>query len=162
MRYALFPMLFALGCGGPQSSRTAGDDELRSLTETRALTLVAEAMTDGGVSRGARFAVSIAPEESLEVDVRLADTRFGIEWVSAQDRLDHGDAIPEPASGGELQILPGRGDDENIEVLILDAQRYRYDPRQERVYSGSASPSEVEARLRRDVQDFLEYCRGQL
>lgn len=137
------------------------DDELRSLTESRALVLVQETLVEQSLARGAAFDMNIGGASPFEVDVRIADTRFGIEWVSAQDRVNATE-LPEPPEGNQLQILPGRGDDSNVEVLLLDAARYRYDPDRDRVWEGSVSASEVEARLRRDVGDFLEYCRGQM
>lgn len=153
--------LAATACGGAQTPTHRGD-ALRRLTEGEALTLVAEAMREAGLEVGPPFSVDIGAPQPLEVDVRVGQTRFGIEWVSSQDRLDYGDAIPTPPADGSLLILPGRGEDEAVEILVLDAERYRYDPDPDRVYGGAVSSGEAEARVRRDVRDFLEYCRGQL
>lgn len=150
-----------VGCGPSSGGTTPNDDDLRTLTEARALTLVQETLVEQSLARGNPFTLDIGGAEAFEVDVRVADTRFGIEWVSAQDRAD-ATALPEPPAGNQLQILPGRGDDSNVEVLLLDAARYRYDPDRDRVWEGSVSSSEVEARLRRDVHDFIVYCQGQM
>ena len=157
----LIATLLIVSCGPPRGSTVPRDEDLRSLTEARALTLVQETLTEQSFARGAAFPLDIGGSEPFEVDVRVADTRFGIEWVSAQDRVNATD-LPEPPEGNQLQILPGRGDDSNVEVLLLDSARYRYDPDRDRVWSGSVSSSEVEARLRRDIGDFVEYLRGQL
>ncbi len=151
----------ATACGGPQTP-SRRNDELRHLTESQARALIAEVMREADLDVGAPFPVDIGASQHLEVDVRVGQTRFGIEWVSPQDRLDYGSAIPTPPTDGSLLILPGRGDDEAIEILVLDAERYRFDPDPDQVYGGAISGGEAEARVRRDVRDFLEYYRGQL
>ena len=152
----------AIACGPPPAPRTANDADLRSVPEGRALAIAREALADAGFQAGPGFAVDIGREAPLEVDLRVADTRFGVEWVSAQDRADPGDQLPPPAPGGELRILPGVGEDAAIEVLLLHAESYRYDPDRERVQRGATGAADVEARLRRDLRDFLGYCRAQL
>ncbi len=158
---AVVLLSLVLGCprGGAREPR---DEDFRALTETRVMTLIGETLSEANMELGATFAVDVAAPDPLRVDVRVADSRFGIEWVSAQDRANLGDDLPAPPPGGELQILPGHGEDEDVEVLLLDAQRYRYHPERDAVYEGAASSSEAEDRVRRDVHDFLEYARGQM
>ncbi len=149
--------LLLLHCGPPTGPRTPTAHELRSLTEAQALQIVAQVVREAGRAPNAAFDVSIGEASPMEVDVRLDDTRFAIEWVSAQDRERLGDALPAPVPG-QLRILPGAGDDAQIEILLLDEATYRYDPDRERNHAGSRGLSEVEGRLRGDVRDFLAYC----
>ncbi len=154
-------MATLLACGGAQT-QASHRDHLELIPEGQALAIVADVVREAGLEVGPPFAVDIGAARPLEVDARVGQTRFGIEWVSPQDHADYGEAIPTPPADGSLLILPGRGDDNDIEVLVLDAPRYRFDPDPDAVYGGALSPNEAEARLRRDVRDFLEYCRGQL
>ncbi|HJL18880.1 MAG TPA: hypothetical protein RMH99_24670 [Sandaracinaceae bacterium LLY-WYZ-13_1] len=144
------------GGGGP-----AEPAELRTLSEERALTLVREVLASESIPRGALWVVSIQPDTEIEVDVRLASSSFGIEWISPQDRADVGEAVPEPASGGQLRIVPGTGDDAGAQILILDHSAYEYANEREHVQRGVPGARETEERLRRDVRDYLHYVRGQ-
>ncbi|MBX3270063.1 MAG: hypothetical protein KF729_07360 [Sandaracinaceae bacterium] len=144
------------GCGGgtPVTSRA----ERRTLDETRALQLVEEVLIERGIPRNRAWSVPLASRRELDVDLRLAQSRFGIEWISPQDRADLGDAVPGPATGGNLRIVPGAGDQE---ILLLEHTTYEYVNEREHVQAGLAGARETEERLRRDVIDFLHYIDGQ-
>jgi len=156
MKRALSLLLLA-ACGASQRPGPAPEDELRAIPESRAIEVVRETVRDETeLSTAAGWEID-AGGARLPVDVRLGDGRYGVEWVSAQDRLDHGAILPEPAPDGQLRILPGAGDDAAAQILILDARSYRFDPDRERVEHGSRGLAEAEGRLRRDVHDFLVY-----
>ncbi len=123
--------------------------------------MIAELFLEMGISAGTQWRVDDGHDDPFEVDYRVADTLYGIEWVSPQDRVDYGDRIPEPDPTGQLQTLAGHNDDEGVQILVLDHRSYRYDPDRERVQAGSTGVREVESRLRRDVRDFIEYVRGE-
>ncbi len=154
-------LAFALGCGSPHPQGPSEPPELSNLSEARALELIGEVLAEEGVPRAAGWSIEVAPEVALNVDVRLASSSFGIEWVSPQDRIDMGEAIPQPAAGGQLRIVPGLGDDASAQVLVLESASYRYSNDRTAVQSGAPGASETEGRLRRDVRDFLQYVRGQ-
>lgn len=150
------------GCGPSTSERGASEGpDLRTLSENRALTLVTELLSQEGIPRGPLWTVQLDHEASLEVDVRLGQTQFGVEWISPQDRVDHGDALPGPTDDGRLRIVPGAGDSSGAQVLLLEHTSYGYANEREHVQSGVVSASEAESRLRRDLRDFLHYVRGQ-
>ena len=86
----------------------------------------------------------------------MGDGPFAIEWLSAQDRADN-PSLPTPAPDAQLQIV---SDPSGTQVLLLDAESYEYELDRERVQAGAASAGDVEARLRRDVRDFLVYAAG--
>ncbi len=137
--------------GAPRGSELPTDAEL---PESRAVAIVAEALQDAGVTPGPAFPMDVGEPAPLEVDVRLGSRDFGIEWVSSQDREDH-PSLPSPAPNGQLRVFPGSGDDAGIQVLILDASAFLYDGDRDRVQAGATSLMDIEARIRRDVRDFL-------
>ena len=153
--------LLTVACGPSPRPRGPTDADLRSFTEAEAQQVIGEELAEAGVSVSAQWPVEVGAQSPFEVDIRLAQSDFGIEWVSPQDRHDHGDRIPEPDPSGQLRIMPGLGDDAAAQVLVLESTSYRYDPDLERVQRGSIGAAETESRLRRDVRDFLQYVRGQ-
>jgi hypothetical protein len=148
-------------CGGPSTGRTATPADLRDISEARAGDMIAELLLELGIAQSTQWNIDDGHGEPFEVDFRVAETLYGIEWVSPQDRVDYGDRIPEPDPTGQLQTLAGHGDDAGVQILVLDHRSYRYDPDRERVQHGATGVREVESRLRRDVRDFIEYVRGE-
>ncbi len=153
--------LLLTACGGVPAPRTVTAADLRSVHEARALQIVDDAVTQEGVPVASGWQVAVGADHPLRVDVRLAGTEYGIEYVSPQDRIDYGDAIPRPDPNGQLRILAGTGADARAQILVLEESSYRYDPDPDRVQAGARGVREAEGRLRRDVRDFLEYVRGQ-
>lgn len=158
---ALTFLLLAVGCdGSTPPPKDASKVQLRAMSEADAIQIISDTLKEAGIQANSGWNVDIAADEPLHVDVRLNDTQFGIEWVSAQDRLDYGNAIPEPDPNGQLRILPGANDDSQAQILVLDFRTYRYDPDPEHVQNGATSALQAESRLKRDVKDFIEYVRG--
>ena len=139
-----------LGCGAAQGP---GATDLRSITEQRAIEIIHEAATDSGATAAGTIMVQLQ-EGEFEVDVRIEGSEFGLEWISAQDRADS-PSLPEMPPSGQLQIVNGQ---DGVQVLMLDSRAYRYDPDRGRVQGGATSVGDAEARLRRDVRDFLVYA----
>ncbi|MCB9591526.1 MAG: hypothetical protein H6719_02230 [Sandaracinaceae bacterium] len=151
------------GCGASsRSSDRHAEAQNRTLDETRALMLIDEVLTEQGIPRNAAWVVPIRHGQELEVDVRLAQSHFGIEWMSPQDRADLGDAVPGPTTTGNLRIVPGFGDGHTEDqILILEHSTYDFVNERESVQAGRAGARETEERLRRDVLDFIHYVQGQ-
>lgn len=147
-------LLSSCGPATPRPRRATEADK-RHLNEGRAHKLVIETLEQNGVAYEPRWSADIGADEPLEVDLRLEGTHYGIEWVSPQDRQDYGEAIPRPDPDGLLRILPGAGEDAQVQILVLDYEAYRYDPDPDRVRAGATSVRDVEGRLQRDVRDFL-------
>lgn len=159
LRFTTFVSIALLACGGPQGGSAGEPGELRTLPEARAIAIVRDALREAGAGAGGAFTIAVG-SEPLEVDVALMDIpRFGIEWVSANDRATRDD-LPLPLDDGQLRILPGTGDDAATQILLLDERTYRFSPDREAVQSGAHGMAEVELRLRRDVTDFVTYARG--
>jgi len=154
-------VLLLAACGPPPAPRTPRASDFRTLSETRGLQLIDEALDDSGVPATAQFTVDIGSGREIRVDRRLNAGNFAIEWISPQDREDVGDLLPGPAPGGQLRIAPGAGDQSDVQILLLEHDTYRYDPDRHRVERGAPSIREAESRVRRDIRDFVEYVRGQ-
>jgi len=147
------------GCGASsRSSESSASAQSRTLSETRALVIIAETLSDHAIPRGSMWQITLPGGEALDVDVRLAQSQFGIEWMSPQDRSDLGEAVPGPTEDGRLRIVPGRGEEQ---VLVLEHSSYDFVNEREHVQAGRAGARETEERLRRDVVDFIHYVQGQ-
>ncbi|MFK7989331.1 MAG: hypothetical protein AB8I08_25155 [Sandaracinaceae bacterium] len=160
---AISGLLLLPSCG-PQSRATetaAGSAEVRTLSEGRALTLINEVFAEEGVPVTAGWTLTVGQDTALPVDLRVADSHYGLEWMSAQDRVDLGDAIPGPTDNGQLRLVPGRDGEMDAQVWILEHTRYEYANEREHVQSGVSGAGDAEARLRQDARDFLHYVRGQ-
>lgn len=160
---AFLALVLSAGCG-PSSHATGSstsEANIRVLDEHRALSIIGEVLQEDDVPVGPSWSVEIAPGASLDVDYRLGPSSYGIEWVSEQDRADLADALPGPASDGQLRIVPGMGENANAQILLLDHAAYRFANEREAVQGGVPAARETEERLRRDVRDFLHYVRGQ-
>jgi hypothetical protein len=149
------------GCGGSTVVQGSTDADLRSIPEGRATELMTEVAAETGVSVERAWAVDIGAGEPIAVDLRFANTLFGVEWVDAQDRADLGAIFPEPDPDGQLVLMPGAGADVDAQILVLEQRSYRYDPDLSRVQRGAVGVREAEGRLRRDFRDFIEHVRGQ-
>ncbi|MEM9189203.1 MAG: hypothetical protein AAGF12_08510 [Myxococcota bacterium] len=148
-------------CASAAPPRAAGPDDLRSVAEGRAKELIREVAAESGIRLATDWRVDAGGGQPLPIDLRIAETSYGIEWVGPQDRADHGDVFPEPNGDDTLQVIPGVGDDREAHVLVLDHRSYRYDPDLERVQRGSPGVREVESRLRRDIRDYVRHIRDQ-
>ena len=162
---ALVPAGLLVSACGPTSrhagSTASAEAQVRTLSENRALTIVSEVLGAESVALGAAWSIDIGHAETLDVDIRLASSSYGIEWMSAQDRIDFGEAIPDPTEGGQLRIVPGNADDSGAQILILEHTSYEFANEREHVQGGVAGAGDTEARLRQDVRDFLHYAQGQ-
>lgn len=153
--------LLLVACGPAASARPASPADLRSISEARAIELIDQTLSEAGIQPRTGWTIDIGAEHPLDVDVRLANQRFGIEWVTPMDRDAYGEAIPQPDPTGQLRLLPGANADGQAQVLVLDERAYRFDPDLERVEHGATGARDVESRIGRDVRDFIEYVRGQ-
>jgi hypothetical protein len=143
--------------------------KLRSLEEGQAIALLERMLHEEKLRPVPGWQVALPKRTDFEVDLRLGDTGFGIEWVSAQDRNRYGSLLPAPGPGGQLRLLSGaEGEQKPALILVLDHESYRFVERDAaptaelRARSpDDAQVRDVEQRLRRDLTDFLEYARSQ-
>jgi hypothetical protein len=152
------------GCADAQRPRPAyaSAPELRSLKESDAIALIDELLREARWQPVPSWTVEVPPYAELEVDVRLGDTSFGIEWVSEEDRERYGGLLPAPDPDGQLRLLTGAGSDPQGRplILVLDHETYRFANQHAQV-EGIHDLHDAEELLRRDLTDFIEYARSQ-
>ena len=152
-------VLTTLACACGSSERRSLDrpkPTLVPMPESRALELIDGWLTESAWIGRPGWVVAISDRAHLEVDLRLGNSNFGIEWVSDEDRDRYGSALPPPAPEGQLRLFHSK---DGAQVLILDQEVYR-SPR-ERTLDRSMVLSDAEMRLRRDLMDFIAYVERQ-
>lgn len=130
------------------------------VTEPEALALIDAILVESQVTAVPGWRIELPPQTAIEVDLRLGDSSFGIEWVTPEDRERLGGALPDPDPQGQLRLLSGQAPDAAARplVLLLDAESYAQSDGAER---DARTREHLRKRLQRDVGDFLEYVRGQ-
>jgi hypothetical protein len=129
------------------------------LAETRAREVIAQAVHDSGARPRGRYTIKVKGGRELEVDIGVAQKKYGVAYVSGTERSLLGDAIPAHDVGSaSLVILRDIGDRENA-VLLLHDLGYVADEQlgTDREKTGFAA----ELKLARDVKDFLAKARGE-
>jgi hypothetical protein len=160
----IFPLMAC--ASGPRpapAARASIAPDLQSLDETRALALIDELLLEAEQEPLSRdWKVALPPRGGLDVDLRLGHSEFGIEWVSDQDRLAYGNRLPAPDPNGQLRLL--RADDghgQPVLILLLDHESYRF-ARDAEAAREVGDERDVKQRLRRDLQDFIEYTKTKI
>jgi len=149
---ALGAALLLLACSGPPP-RAA--NPTRPLDERRAVEVIVEAFHEENDSPVPGNEVSLSPTKRLHVDVAAQDRKYGVAYVTAQERIELGSALPprDPAMGDALQLVSGLGADGDARVLVLEDNEYLYDDNVGEAHEASALTAEL--KLKRDVHDFL-------
>ncbi len=149
---ALGAALLSLACGGPPP-RTV--NPTRPVDERRAVEVIIEAFRDEHDNPMQGNDVSLSETRKLHVDVVAQDHKYGVAYVTAQERLDLGSALPprDPAMGDALQLVSGLGNDGDARVLVLEDTEYLYDDNVGEAHEASSLTAEL--KLKRDVHDFL-------
>ncbi|MBK8168995.1 MAG: hypothetical protein IPK60_01470 [Sandaracinaceae bacterium] len=148
-------------CGSAPAQTGISIAPPRELAEARALQIISDELTHLSVPNSRDWDIDVNAARALRVDVHVDGSDFGIEYVTAQDRSDMGDIIPDPDPDGQLRIMRGSRADGHAQVLVLDSQSYLYDEHIENVQEGALGMRDAEGRLTRDVEDFIAYARGQ-
>lgn len=144
--------LLLLGCSGPPP-RTV--NPTRPLDERRAVEVIIEAFHDENDNPVPGTEVALSQTKRLRVDVTAQDRKYGVAYVTAQERGDLGAALPprDPTMGDALQLVSGLGTDGDARVLVLEDTEYLYDDNVGEAHEASALTAEL--KLKRDVHDFL-------
>lgn len=100
-------------------------------------------------------AIALAPGRNLEVDVLSEGRKYGVAYVTANERAALGPALPprDASMGDALQLVSGLGDDGDARVLVLEDTDYAYDDQVGEEHEETTVTAEL--KLRRDVRDFL-------
>ncbi len=149
---ALGAALLLLACSGPPP-RTV--NPTRPLDERRAVEVIIEAFHDESDNPVPGAEVALSPSKHLRVDVVAQDKKYGVAYVTAQERSELGGALPprDPTMGDALQLVSGLGADGDARVLVLEDSEYLYDDNVGEAHEASALTAEL--KLKRDVHDFL-------
>jgi hypothetical protein len=149
---ALGAALLSLACGGPPPRSV---NPTRPLDERRAVELIVEAFREEHDSPVPGGDVSLSETKKLHVDVNSQERKYGVAYVTAQERLVLGAALPprDPTMGDALQLVSGLGADGDARVLVLEDTEYLYDDNVGEAHESSGLTAEL--KLKRDVHDFL-------
>ena len=148
--------LGAAGCGGPQ--RGAQYDVLRAPDERTAIAWIAKAFRREKLQVESGRTLKIGADASVVADVSAQERPWSVVWLRADEQQELKGKLPKPPAGvaeGALWVHRGVGDDDDQRMLILLEQNYEYDPDPRGDKGVSISVQEVEARVVRDVTDFL-------
>ena len=147
-----FVLALAVGCGGGPAKSA---NPTRALDERRAVQVIAQAFHDEHDAPVPGRGVAIAEGKTLEVDVMSDGRKYGVAYITPNERQALGTALPakSPELGDALQLVHGVGDDANTRVLVLHDTDYRYDDQVGTAHEETTITAE--RRLARDVRDFL-------
>jgi hypothetical protein len=163
--HSLLPYVVALAlpaCAGNAGVVVSEKPEPQLLTEAEALQIIQETLAHEGATVAREWPVRVDDATELLVDARVGNNPFAIEWVSDEDRSVHAALLPQSRPDGPLRIITGMSADAPLaQVLVLDAHAYGYEGNPRLVQRGALSITDAEARVRRDVEDFLDYARAQ-
>jgi hypothetical protein len=149
---AVFLTTLAAGCGGPPAKAA---NPTRTLDERRAVEIIIGAFRDERADPVPGRKITLEEGKQLEVDVGAANKRYGVAYVTANERRLLGAALPtrDPSMGDALQLVHGTGDDLAAKILVLHDLDYTYD---DQVGTSHESTTiTAERKLARDVRDFV-------
>jgi hypothetical protein len=140
------------GCGGPPAKAA---NPTRTLDERRAVEIIVRAFRDENDQPVPGRKITLEEGKALEVDVGSANKKYGVAYVTPNERRLLGGALPtrDPSMGDALQLVHGTGDDLSAKILVLHDIDYTYD---DQVGTGhEATTITAERKLARDVRDFV-------
>lgn len=144
------------GCGGTQKG--AQYDVLRPPDERTAITWITKAFRKEKLQAETGRMLKIGANATVAADVSAQDKTWSVVWLRADEQEELKGKLPKPPPGvadGALWVHRGIGDDSDERMLILLEQNYEYDPDPRGDRGVVVSIQEVEARVVRDVTDFL-------
>jgi len=152
--FALSLLAFGLitGCGGGPAKNA---NPTRALDERRAVQVIAQAFHDEHDAPVPGRPVQLAEGKPLEVDVMSDGHKYGVAYVTPNERQALGAALPAKGAemGDALQLVHGTGADAETRILVLHDTDYRYDDQVGTAHEETTITAE--RRLARDVRDFL-------
>jgi hypothetical protein len=151
-RWVVVAFATLAACGSPEP-RTA--NPTRPLDERRAIEIILAAFADERDHPVPGRIVKLAQGQDLEVDVGAQGKKYGVAYVTVNERARLGAVLPprEPSMGDALQLVSGLGDDSDARVLVLQDTSYLYDDHVGEEHRETTVTAEL--KLRRDVRDFL-------
>lgn len=159
---SIFLLVAFLGsCSGAQQQNAAL--ETRPLEEPKAIDIIGAVLKERGYTAMAGSKIELSTKAVFECDFRVNDTRMVIEYLTAQDSTNIG-AIPPMAPGSRLHVVPAKTvpDDpseqgEPVYVYFIKSSKYVYQFNPTSENRADVTFLEVEARMRRDLTDFITW-----
>ncbi len=147
----------ALGCT-PEPAKVP--NPTRTLDERRAIEIIRNAIVAEGLRPAPGHDDTLtAGSKPLRIDVGVEGKKFGIVYISDEDRSALGDAIQPPNKKDEKLRLSHAGADGTTRIVLLYQTNYRYD---DLVGEGHEQTTiTCESELARDTRDFVTYARAQ-
>ncbi|HEX4335988.1 MAG TPA: hypothetical protein VH062_08755 [Polyangiaceae bacterium] len=144
--------LASAGCGSPPPHPP---NPTRPLDERRAVEIILKAFTEENDQGVTGRTISLAAGKVLEVDVTSAGKRYGVAYVTGNERRSLGLAVPTPEPGMEdaLHLIRGTQGDANARILVLQDTGYLYDDQVGEAHEDTVVTAEN--KLDRDVRDFV-------
>ena len=148
---------FVSGCEPPP---VKAPNPTRTLDERRAIEIIRRAIQAEGMAPApARDETLSESGKVIRVDVSIDGKKFGIVYVSDEDKSALGDAIPAPNQKNEALKLKSIGEgDDKVRLVLLYQTNYRYDDLVGEGHEQTTITSEKA--LERDVRDFVTHARS--
>jgi hypothetical protein len=144
-----------LACTACESPPPHVPNPTRPLEERRAVEIILNAFVEENDRGVTGRAISLAGGKQLQVDVGAAGKKYGVAFVTANERHALGLAVPTPPPGTEdaLHLMRGTMADSEARILVLQDTDYLYDDQVGEDHE--ATVVTAESKLDRDVRDFL-------
>jgi hypothetical protein len=152
--------LLAGAVSGCEPEPVKAPNPTRTLDERRAIEIIRNAVVaEGAQPAPGRDEVLSTSAKTIHIDVSIDGKKYGIVYVSDDDKALLGDAIPAPNQKDEKLKLARAGKDSDIRLVLLYQTNYRYD---DLVGEGHEQTTiTAENGLTRDVRDFVNHARAQ-
>jgi hypothetical protein len=149
------------GCG---PGGVAHEIEERPLDQAVALGTIQEALTSRDVTSATFVPVILPNQQEWTVDVVGTNLPIAIEFLTGEDRERVGAAMPIQATPDEtprVVMVQRKDTQESLFLRVFTDQHFRFQPNPPAdMPSAPYTIREVQARLRRDVADFVAWYRA--
>lgn len=152
---AWFRMALVLASTGCASAPPHVPNPTRPLEERRAVEIILNAFFEENDRGVTGRTIALAGGKLLQVDVGAVGKRYGVAYVTANERHALGLAVPAPQPGMEdaLHLIRGTQADADARILVLQDTDYLYDDQVGEEHEETVVTAE--SKLDRDVRDFL-------
>ena len=148
-----------VACGG-DTPPARQPSQLKAMDEPRAQQVIAQTFQAQGVDPEAGRTFSIVASGSTPFVVAATGHKYGVVWITPDRARDLAAVLPKHENDeGPLVVLNGMGADADVHALALWDRDYMTDD----LAGASHSSTEIaaEAKLQRDVRDFLDKAKNE-
>jgi hypothetical protein len=151
-------VLLAVACGSPPPH---APNPTRPLDERRAVEIILTAFREENDRGLTGRSIALASGKELQVDVSAAGKKYGVAYVTANERRALGLSVPvvQPGMEDALHLVRGTRGDSDARILVLQDTDYLYDDQVGEDHE--ATVLTAEGKLDRDVRDFIVRARAE-